>query len=193
MTQPRTAWILGALSIGVLTPGCARETRVVKFNPFLGGLPGATSGAPIVRDLGDYTDPTAIPPDQLRREEEPGKVLLTAKSGRHLMIHIHTTLRAGDRDLFTTQVLSAMTRAECLERGIDPGEAFDYFKTREDDIAALFNMMPAGEQTPGVIARRLGRHVMRVQVSGLGTEDLYWTGFDMVMEKGSWRLRWFVR
>lgn len=173
--------------------GCATQTRVVKYDPFLGGLPGAESRTPVVRDLGDYTDPTAIPPDQLVQEPEPGRKVLAAKTGRHLMIHVYNTLKNDDRDLFTTQVLSERTRAECLERGIDPADAFDYLKTREDDVAALFNMMPAGEQTPGIVVQPLGKGARRLQVTGAGLGDLYWTGFDMVMERGNWRLRWFVR
>lgn len=184
-----------SIAVGALLVlgACETQTRVVKYNPFLGGLPGAESGSTIVRDLGDYADPTVIPPDKLVEEPEPGKKVLHAKTGRHLMIHIHNTLKNDERELFVSQVLSAVTRAECLERGIDPGDAFDYLKTREDDIAALFNMMPDGEQTPGVIAKPLGPNERRVQVTGAGLGDLYWTGFDMVMEKGNWRLRWFVQ
>lgn len=172
---------------------CACEQRVVRHNPFLGGLPGAQSGTPVVRSMGNYTDPGAIPPDQIVQEQEDGSRRLVTRSARHLMIHIHTTLDRGDKDLFVEQVLSAITRAECLERGIDPGDTFDFLLTKRPEIDALFRMMPNGERTPGLFLRPLGGKTYRLQVEGLAAKDLYWRGFDMVMEQGHYRLRWFVR
>lgn len=185
----RLAVVLGACVLAM----SACEQRVVRYNPFLGGLPGAQSGMPVVRDLGEYTDPGAIPASELVQEVEPGKVRLIARSGRHLMIHIHNTLEQGDKELFVEQVLSSRTRAECLERGIDPGDAFDYLLTKRPEIDALFRMMPDGERTPGLFLRPIGPGTFRLQVEGLAAKDLYWRGFDMVMEKGNYRLRWFVR
>lgn len=191
MNTPRFIAVL--VLIACSGAACEREVRVVKYNPFLGGLPGAESGMPVVRNLGDYADPTAIPLDQLVRESEPGKKTFVAKSGRHLMIHIYNTLKDNDKELFVREVLSSITKTECFEQAVDPGEAFDYLKAREEDVRALFDLMPSGEQTPGVFMQPVGKNIYRVQVSGLGTSDLAWTGFDMVMEKGNWKLRWFVK
>ncbi|MDX2132263.1 MAG: hypothetical protein SFY69_09435 [Planctomycetota bacterium] len=183
---------LGLPGLVLLAGGCV-ETRVIRYEPFLGGLPGAQSNTPVRRDFGDYVDPAAIPVEQLEREVEPGKKVLVARSARHLMIHIHNTLDRGEKELFVEQVLSGATRAECAERGVDPGDAFDYLLTRRDDIASLFNLMPDGERTPGLYLRPIGGSAYRLQIKGVGATDLYWTGFDMVMEKGNYRLRWFVR
>lgn len=172
--------------------GCARETRVIRYNPFLGGLPEAQSNTPVVRDLGDYQDPTALAPEELVKEAPDGKKTLVARSGRHLMVHIFNTLQNNEQELFVDQVLATRTKDECYERGVEPGAAFEFLKAREEDVRALFNMMPAGEQTPGVLMQPLGGKAQRVQIRGLGTQDLYWTGFDMVMEGGNWKLRWFV-
>lgn len=172
--------------------GCATRTRVVKYNPLLGGLPGAESQTPIVRDLGEYQDPTAISPDKLVTEEEPGKKRLVARTGRHLMIHIYNTLDKGDKELFVREVLSKATKAECFERGVVPGDAFDYLVSRREDIDELFAMMPGGEHTPGVFVQPVGGGAQRIEVTGMGTEKLAWTGFDMVMEGGNWKLRWFT-
>lgn len=184
--------LIAVLALAGALSACEREVRVIRYNPLLGGLPGAQSGMPVVRDLGDYKDPTAVPLDQLVREEQPGTKTLVAKTGRHLMIHIYNTLKDNDKELFVREVLSTATKTECFERAVQPEETFDYLKAREEDVRALFDMMPMGEQTPGVFMQPIGKNTYRVQVSGLGTSDLAWTGFDMVMEKGNWKLRWFV-
>lgn len=174
------------------------ETRVVKWDPPMAGLPGVTTSSPIVgaNDFG-FVDPTRMTPDSLVIEREDGSTVLLARSGRHLMVHIYNTLAADDADLFVNQVLSEATRSEYLDRNLDPRQAFETLKRREQDIHALFNLMPAGEHTPGVFWDRVGtigpRHdrVVRLRVSGAGTGSLRWTFMDMVMERGNWRLRWF--
>jgi hypothetical protein len=158
----------------------------------LGGLPGAESGMPVVR--GDnYVDPTVVPEDKLVVEDPlTKKKTLTAKSGRHLMVHIYNALAQDDKETFTDQVLSQQTREECAQKNVDPGECFEELKRRKDDVVALFNAMPGGEYTPGVYVKSLGPKAERIQVEGLAAKDLTWTGMDMVMEKGNWKLRWFV-
>lgn len=176
-----------------LCAACKTETRIVKWDPFLGGLPGAESQMPVLRDVGDYKDPTAVPDNRIRIENEDGTVTLIAKSGRHLMVHIYATLQAEERELFVEQVLSKVTRNEYVQRGLDPAKAFDDLKLRRDDMAALFSVMPAGEFTPGVMYQKLGNRMARLQVSGMAARGLEWTCMDMVMEDGNWRLRWFGR
>jgi hypothetical protein len=172
--------------------GCQTETRVVKYHPMLGGLPNSESGLPIVR--GDnYIDPTVVPEDKLTVVDPVSKKkTLTARTGRHLMVHIYNCVLENDKETFVAQVLSGETKAECAQRNVDPGACFDEVVRRKDDMVALFNAMPGGEFTPGVYVRNLGPKAERVQVEGLAAKDLSWTGFDMVMEKGNWKLRWFV-
>jgi hypothetical protein len=177
------------LACVVAAGGC--QTRVVRYNPMLGGLPGAESGMPIVRGW-NHKDPTLVPESQLVQETPEGKTRLVAKTGRHLILHIYNTIEDGQRDLFVSEVLSAVTKAECAERGVDPGTLYDDLARDRLDLYELFNLMPMGEQTPGALMTPLGSGAYRVQVTGLGTSRLRWTGFDMVMERGNWRLRWLV-
>ncbi len=189
--MPRTHALLTA-ALALLLACAACEKRVVRYNPMLGGLPNVESGTPIVRGDRGYIDPTAVPEDKLVVEDPvTKKKTLTAKSGRHLMIHIYNTLKDNDKDTFVREVLSSQTKAECHARGVDPGETFEELKSRHDDIIALFNAMPAAEYTPGAITKPLGRKEQRVMLQGLAARDLAWTGIDMVMEQGNWKLRWF--
>ncbi len=170
--------------------GC--ETRVVRYNPILGGLPGAESGRPVVRDFGDYRDPSIISEDQIVQEEPDGKKTLIARTGRHLILHIYNTIEDGEKDLFVGQVLSKKTRDECAAMGVDPGSLYDELCEQRLDVYDLFNLMPMGERTPGAVMTPVGAGVQRVSISGLGTSGLRFRAMDMVMEGGNWRLRWFV-
>lgn len=164
----------------------------------LGSLPGATAGRPVTtKNRFNFQSPTVAPLGGIRQQNDAGEVTLRARSARHLMAHIYTTLQQGERDLFAEQVLSSVTRSEFLARGRDPAEAFDMLKSRQADVFKLFDIMPAGEYTPGVIWKKLGQidghNLVRIGVSGIAARDLRYTHFDMVMERGSWRLRWFGR
>jgi hypothetical protein len=188
---PRThARLTAALALLLACAAC--EKRVVRYNPMLGNLPDAQSGTPIVRGDSGYVDPTYVPEDKLVVEDPvTKKKTLTAKSGRHLMIHIYNTLKDNDKETFVREVLSSQTKAECHARNVDPGETFEELKNRHADVVALFNAMPAAEYTPGAITKPLGRKEQRVMLQGLAARDLAWTGIDMVMEQGNWKLRWF--
>jgi hypothetical protein len=158
----------------------------------LAGLPGSESNTPVVR-ADNYVDPTVVAPDKLVVEDPvTKKKTLTTKTGRHLMGHIYNALKDNDKETFVDQILSTQTKQECAERKVEPGACFDELMLRKDDVVALFNAMPAGEFTPGVYVRNLGPKSQRIQVEGLAAKDLSWTGIDMVMEKGNWKLRWFV-
>lgn len=186
------ACCFGALCVLALLTGCEEERRVVRWDPMLGNLPGAQTGTPYVREMKGYVDPTRIPAEDLRKEADDGKVTLTARTGRHLMMHIYVTLDKNERDLFTEQVLSEVTKREYYSRGKDPREAFDTLRERWEDVNMLFDTIPAGEFTPGVFARNMGDGVRRIEVQGPAAAGLHWTGMDMVMERGNWKLRWFV-
>lgn len=180
------------LAVALLLASCARETRVVRYHPLLGGLPGSESQIPDTQNNSGYVDPTAIPADQLVKEDPvTHKKTLTTKSGRHLMVHIYNALKDNDKETFVSQVLCKETREECAARGVEPGECFDELVRRRDDITALFNAMPSGEYTPGIVTVPLGGRAERVMLQGLAAQNLAWTGFDMVQEKGNWKLRWF--
>ncbi|VAX41851.1 hypothetical protein MNBD_PLANCTO03-1981, partial [hydrothermal vent metagenome] len=153
--------------------------------PMLSGLPGVESGGAFISDKPrGYRDPGEIDQGKITIEREDGSKILLARSGRHLMAHIYQTLQDDERDLFTEQVLCEATRAEYRERGLDPGDAFDYLKTHEAEIVALFARMPMGEYTPGVFMRQVGGGVYRLALSHKASEGLTWRGFDMVWEGG---------
>jgi len=164
----------------------------VHRHPLLGGLPGSETTGVVTGPAGEYADPTRVPDGQIVRENADKSKTLIAKTGRHLMVHIYNCIADDDAKLFTDQVLSEMTKGDYYERGLDPRGAFDTIKARREDVVKLFAAMPAGEFTPGLMAENVDTNVRRVNLTGAAAKGLSWTGFDMVMEKGNWKLRWFV-
>lgn len=179
-----------ALLTAALLLGC--EERVIYYHPALGGLPGAESATPINDKPKGYIDPTVVPGDRITITEKDGSKTLVAKTGRHLMVHIYNTLAENDEATFVNQVLSELTKRECFERGVNPSETFKYLKAYEPDIHMLFDQMPNGEMTPGLFLRPMGQGVQRLELDARSAEGLRFIGMDMVMEKGNYRLRWFV-
>ena len=77
--------------------------------------------------------------------------------------------------------------------GLSPDLAYTDLKKNRKEIAKLFNRMPMGEYSPNVLMEQLARNVIRVRLTGQAKKGMdKWTGFDMILEKGNWRLRWFV-
>jgi len=181
------------LIIAIVLGGCTYE-RVVGRRAPLDGLPGAESSSEYNNyHLSELQDPTVSNELELVIEQPDGSVILRSPSGRHLMVHIYTTIEAGDKELFTDQLLSETTRREFYDRGYDPGHAFDELVRRQDDVFKLFARMPQGEYTPGIVWKNLGQKTMRLKVNGQAARDLRWNFMDMVLEQGNWKLRWFGR
>jgi hypothetical protein len=193
-----------ALVLAILTfpLGCQPEEKIVRYKPFFTGLEGMTSQtAPVLEPppavaaatpeaATDEEDPTA---HQLAIKNRDGSVMLIARTGRHLIYHIQKTLEDEDADLFARQVLCQRTRREFEERGLDPKDAYAVCKAQERELALLFSRMPMGEHSPNVLMEDLGGNTFRVKLTGKSRDGLKrWTGFDMVLEQGNWRLRWFV-
>ena len=190
-TYPVLCWLGVCICVGAMG-NCVQE-RVIYRRPMLSGLPGAVSGGEeVAAKPKGYMDPSQIDSGKITIENPDGSTTLIARSARHLMAHIYNTLRHDDRDLFTEQVLSKLTKDEYRSHAKDPGAAFDELKARQDDVEALFARMPMGEYTPGILRHNEGAGVMRVALSPHAAEGLRWRGLDMVMEGGNWRLRWFV-
>lgn len=174
---------------------CETETRVIYNRPMLAGLPGAETSTPVSRHPKGYHDPTYLPDEELVvvQGDGPGEAtLLRARTARHLMRHIYSTLMNNQEELFVDQVLSEQTRREYYQHGMNPREAFQTLRERAGDVLTLFDRMPMGESTPGLFLQPVGGGVQRLRVQGLAARDLRWVGFDMVMEQGNWRLVWFV-
>ncbi len=170
----------------------ACEEKVVHYHPFLAGLPGAETQAVTTGPRGEYFDPTIVPGNKIEETKEDGSKTLIAKTGQHLMVHIFNCVARDDAHTFVEQVLSERTRQEYYGRGLDPAQAFELLKERKAEMVRLFRAMPSGESTPGVISQGVGGGVRRFVVTGKSAQGLTWIGIDMVMEKGNWRLRWFV-
>jgi hypothetical protein len=171
---------------------CSNEEKVVQYKPFFTGLKDAQfATAPIGSD-GGYTTPTGRDEGNGISTDAEGKTILRAASVRQLIIHIQKTIVEDDADVFAAQVLSRSTREEFMARGLDPREAFDWAIARRDELGRLFARMPMGEHTPSVVSRKLGRNLQRIEVTGQAAEDLTYTGLDVVLEAGAWKLRWFL-
>ncbi|QKK08082.1 MAG: hypothetical protein HND58_07780 [Planctomycetota bacterium] len=140
----RSAVLVGAAAALVLA-GCTYE-ETVYWRPALSSAPGAISGGEEFSEKPKgYRDPTQLDDGRIRVESEDGSAVLVARTARHLMAHIYSTLKEDERDLFIEQVLCEQTKKEFRERDMSPAEAFDYLKSREQDVAALFARMPMGE------------------------------------------------
>lgn len=187
-TRAAMGLALAAL-LGGLLGAC--EEKIVSYHPMLGGLPGAETTETVTAPPGARADPTAMH-GKLRQVDASGEVTLVARAPRHLMKHIYDTIFNDEPQLFIGQVLSQASKDEYFERGVDVMEAFKTLRERREDIHALFNAMPRGELTPGLFIEPQGGGAQRLCVYGRAARDLSWNGFDMIMEKGNWKLRWFV-
>jgi hypothetical protein len=195
----RSAQVLSICAAGALlgAAGCQQEERVVNYKPFFSGLSGAqmqtqpaTARGPTLPGH-DVVDESEIFRSVVHNPD--GTKTLLSKSGLQLMVHIQNTLADNEVELFVEQLLSEVTRREYEERGLDPAEAFKSLKRHERDIARLFGRMPLGENSPNVIMEAVGRNTFRVRLTGPATRDIgRYKGFDMVLEWGNWRLRWFL-
>lgn len=182
------------LAAALLCAACQPEERVVRYKPFFSGLEGTQSQTPPVNINAGILDPTAVPGGRIVVENADGSKTLISRNGRHLMAHIQRTLADGEEEQFTQQVLSKASADEFRQRGYDPAEAFRYLSQpqAQREIALLFNRMPMGERSPTVVMDKIGPKVYRVKLTGKPAEGLRWRGFDMIMEDGNWRLRWFI-
>ena len=139
-------------------------------------------------------DPSLLPP--IRQELPTGEIILRSRTARDLMVHVQRAVTDRDRDLerelFTEQVLSAITWQEFTDRGYAPESAYDELVRRRDDVLKYFNRVgPLAENSPQVLMRSVGENIIRLQLTGLAKEGLSWTYMDMSYEGGNWRLRWF--
>jgi hypothetical protein len=182
---------------GLVLASCAPEEKVIRYKPFFAGLDGVQTQTPAVYEKNvaivgkDGKEETAE--ESLVVTTPDGKKKLISRTGAQLMHHIQDLLAKDDPDLFADQVLSKTTRDEYVQRGLDPREAFATLKPHEKDIAKLFARMPMAEHSPNVLMESLGGNTFRVRLTGPSTRGLDpWTGFDMVLENGNYKLRWFV-
>ena len=186
-------WLRTGTAAGCLiaTASCV-ETRVIqKSKPLLAGLPGVQGGEAYGQAPPAQTTGVAGEGDGGRVQNPDGTVTLTTPTVRDLMRHILETITREEEELFTEQLLSSITRREFVERGYDPREAFRELVRRQDDLRNLFRAMPAGEFTPGILMRPVGRNIFRLRAEG--DPDMRWSFMDVVFEDRRYTLRWFGR
>ena len=181
-----------AIALILLTPIGCRYERVVSHSGLLVGIEGAESQIPAKQTGQALPDFLRTPDEGIRIENDDGTITLYSKSVRQLMSHITTTIQNGEKELFVEQVLATSTKDEFIERGLDPGLAFEEVTNRQRDIFRMFYYMPMGEYTPGLFLETIGRNVFRLKLPRANNEKLYWIGLDVVFEKGNYRLRWFL-
>lgn len=192
--MPHARYLMLALALAAaLTPCACTYEREIRRNSVLSKLKEAQQGRLQPVEPRAVHPVFALPEGKIRVEDEEGNITLYAKSVRHLMDHIISTIENDERDLFVEQVLSKLTREEFTERGLDPGLAYDELKARRRDVYRVFHFMPFGEGTPGLYLEPIGQNIFRLSVSRSGHRDLYWIGIDIVFERGNYKLRWFVR
>jgi hypothetical protein len=200
MTRARSRiLVVIAATVSLTLAGCVEEKLVRKDRPFFGSAGraddiGSVLGTKPASDRGEPSlSSQAEDMSTIVLKQPDGSVQLRAGSGRHLLVHVYNTLMDDQRDLFTQQVLSEVTKKEYRERGLDPSTAYDTLREMENDIVDLCNAMPFGERTPGTQMKSVGGRVLRLEAPPEKHASLRLIAMDMVMERGSWRLRWFVQ
>jgi hypothetical protein len=188
-----SAILLTGLSAAVLG-GCQSEEKLVRYKPFFSGLDNVhteTAAVQARHDL-EISESGEIGEDSLVIVNPDGSKRLIAKSGVQLMAHIRRTLAEEEADLFVDQILSRLTREEFYQRGLDPRDGFKTLKAHEREILLLFSRMPMGEHSPNVRMEALGKNAFRVRLTGRVADTVgRYRGFDMILEEGNWKLRWF--
>ncbi len=190
---PRLALPLVVLVTLALLPACTPYQREISRSGILTKLKDQQSGTRGTTDPTSLSVIFAVPEGKIRIEDEDGNVTLYAKSVKHLMNHIIYALENNERELFTEQILSQITKDEFADRGLDPGIAYDQLIKHKRDVYKVFQFMPMGERTPGLYLKPIGDNLFRLATSRAGHKDLLWIGIDVSFENINYKLRWFVR
>ncbi len=127
-------------------------------------------------------------PGPLRRKAPDGTITLVLRSPSDVMYHVSQTLRNKEYDLLLEQVLSERLKTEYRKRMREPREAVDFLVGHEREIMALIAALPMGENTPGVLMEDIGPNAFRLRAPESMRPDLRLTCFDVVIEKGVFRL-----
>ncbi len=178
----------------VMLAGCGEDVKVIRYDPFLAGLPGAEGGQPPVGERPVIPDdPHGASQDQLMVKRPDGGVTFVAKVTRHLIAHLGKVLESEDDRLLYDELVSAQTKAHFEAQGRDPrAEVSEFVKENRTDIYALLARMPSGERTPGVQLVKVGPKSLRLTITGTSARGLKLTELWVVMENGNWRLWWFA-
>jgi hypothetical protein len=176
--------------LGLAFTGCT-ETRVIHNHPMFGSLPGAQVNEEVTVPKGYQA--ISLAPRTVVDPKDPAKKVVLATTGRQLMVSIYNALVKRDRDIFLTCILSSHSHEALLQENSSGSVLFDELYERSDDVVELFNRLPMAEYTPGVYLEKIAPSVFRVKLSGQAAKGLYYTGFDMELDQGTWHLVRFLR
>jgi hypothetical protein len=198
----RAPWLLLAGLAAGLHGACAPEQRVVRYEPFLGRVPGAEGARPVID--GQVQD-NAPPPTTLSGagaaapgESEPlvfegprGERVLNLRSVRHLMAQLSRAMAEDDLRIFYEQAVARQTKEHWAERSTDAeAEVLNYLWEHRGPILMLFARMPGGEQSPTVNVERAGRNQLRIRVRDVSAQGLEFTTLTVELDNGRWKLVW---
>ena len=175
----------------LLALGGCTETRVVHNHPMFGSLPGAQVNEEVTMPKGYQA--ISLAPRTVVDPKDPTKKVVLASTGRQLMVSIYNALVKRDRETFTSYILSSHSHQALAEENSSGTMLFDELYERSDDVVELFNRLPMAEYTPGVYLEKVSATVFRVRLSGQAAKGLYYSGFDMELEQGTWHLLRFLR
>lgn len=187
-----TAALLAAIALLPAAAGCQTEETVVRYNPFLAGVPGAVHNTePVGRpNVSNEFARQAEDPAELVREDEDGRREIIAKTGRHLMIHIVNCLDQNDDELWEREVLATELKEHLAKLGSTPKQYADHLRKNRESIEVLFTRMPFGEFSPTVIIDQVGKGRWTLRLTGQARRNSPLTRLHMQMERGNWRLLW---
>lgn len=178
-----------AVLIGVLAAGGCVETKVIRNDVFMSGVPGVETQMDIGSSSSGLVVAMATTSEEMRAETETGETVLISRSIRDLIIHIAWCLENDEAELFGDWLLSEQTKQEFIGEGYEPADAYWLLKQTEAGVRELLERMPQGEYTPGLFLEPVGDQVFRLRVPG-GSSYTY-TFIDAVQKRGFWTLRWF--
>ena len=133
----RVAALLAAAGATLLTAGCERESKVLRYRPFFTGLDGATTATPAVgAEMMRLPGPgEGEDEDRIVFVNPDGSVRLVSRSVRDLMTHIERTLAEDQDKLFIEQLLSRRTIEHLASQGQTPEDLVADLKLLRRDIA----------------------------------------------------------
>jgi hypothetical protein len=171
--------------------GCQEEVTVLRYDPFLSHLPNATGGEPPVGTRPEAKPAAEGPADDLEVRGPDGKPRLVLRTIRHLMANIARAMDRDEYDLITEQALSRSAAEHFTQQGQDPRKAMAaMLAENKSDIVALFNRMPAGEQSATVSVSKPAPQQLRIELIGTAARGMTFTTLWAEMERGQWKLVW---
>lgn len=171
---------------------CTPEEKVVRYKPFLSGIPDAKTGMPVVTGPGDSVAISAEDTDNTGIiKNRDGSTTLVTKSVRQLMRHLERTLDDGKQDeIIFDQLIAEDTKQYIRSQNTDPREYVAYLHNQRREIALFFARLPVGEGSPNAVFEPTGNKQYVVRLTGAAAKGLRFTKLWVALEKGNFKLLW---